>query len=726
MNTDKLNILTDLNDAQREAVLATEGPLLMLAGAGSGKTKTLTHRIAYLVSERGVPPTSILAMTFTNKAAGEMRERILSLLGRDSNSRMFPFMGTFHSVAVRILRREAAELGYPANFLIYDDSDSQAVIKSILRRLQIDEKVFTPRSIGSLISTAKNELIEPSEYVQLSHGQVQAIAAQIYPEYQKELKKAGAMDFDDLIGQLVRLFRTNKELLAEYQKRFAYIMVDEYQDTNTAQYELVHLLAAAHKNICVVGDDWQSIYSWRGANYRNILNFERDYPNATVIRLEENYRSTQNILDAAHHVITKNTARSDKNLFTKLGKGQKVFIEQLTNEMAEGQFIIQTVERLIRENRDLSLSDFAVLYRVNAQSRPLEESFLRHNLSYRIVGGVRFYERREIKDALCYLRFISQPNDTVSFSRIINLPPRGLGDKSLSKLYDYIARNELTLLDGLAQADKIEGLSAKALKSSTDFSELVVATQAEMERLNPRELLEFILKRSGYLQWLDDGSILAAERVENIKELVSVAKLYDTVGVEDFLAEIALLSDIDNTRFDNEAVTLMTMHAAKGLEFKCVFIVGMEEGLFPHSNSAFDAEQLEEERRLCYVGMTRAKQFLFLLNASSRLIYGGVQHNQPSRFLVDIPAELTQSRLGLGSASFGLPSIGNVSAPRDVTELSQEVVETIELNVGDQVSHEIFGQGIVTKIDGDEAEIAFANIGQKRLNLQFAPLTKQN
>ncbi len=707
-----MNILEGLNQAQREAVMAPDGPLLMLAGAGSGKTKTLVHRIAYLVADKGVSPSEILAVTFTNKAAGEMRERILRLLGRPAGAQIFPFMGTFHSVCVRILRREAANIGFPTSFVIYDDNDSVAITKDVMKKLQLDEKVYNPRAIRGLISQAKNELITPAEYEQMTYGPIQKMAALVYPVYQAELKKAGAMDFDDLIMRTVELFRNEPKILNEYQKRFRYIFVDEYQDTNTAQYELVHLLAKTHKNICVVGDDWQSIYSWRGANYRNILNFERDWPEAQVVRLEQNYRSTQNILDAAHQVIAQNTNRSDKKLWTDAGKGQKIFVEQLTNEITEGHFIIQTIERLIREDKTLSLNDFAILYRVNAQSRPLEETFLRHNLPYRIVGGVRFYARKEIKDALCYLRFLAGGNDSVSWTRVANLPPRGLGERSLARLADYALRNELTLLEAMQKAQQIPNLTTKAAKSFVEFAEFMTRARLDSDKLTPAETLEYILKRSGYLDWLDDGSVLAAERVENIKELISVAKTFDKSTLDDFLSEIALLSDIDNTNFDGESVTMMSVHAAKGLEFAAVFIVGMEEGLFPHANSIFDAEQLEEERRLCYVGMTRAKQYLFMLNAATRLIYGATQHNAPSRFLSDIPTELIQTKLGLGSSlSTSLPE-------------TFEEIERPHVQVGDRIYHEVFGEGIVTFVEDEEAEIAFEGIGQKRLNLNFAPLKK--
>ena len=709
------NVFDGLNDAQREAVETVDGPVLMLAGAGSGKTKTLTHRITYLISERKVHPSNILAVTFTNKAAGEMRKRINRLLKLDENDKSsLPYLGTFHSIANKILRREAVNIGYPNNFLIYDESDAQAVVKGIMRARGLDEKVFTPSAIRNNISSAKNELLDPTHYAQLASGKLQEIAAEIYPAYQAELKKAGAMDFDDLIMQFVRLLETQPDVLKKYQTTFAYIMVDEYQDTNMAQYKMIRLLAEVHHNICVVGDDWQSIYSWRGANYQNILNFEADYPEVKVIKLEQNYRSTQHILDSAHSVITKNTTRSDKKLWTEQGAGAKIVLEQVSDERAEGQFIISTIDRLLSENRELTRSDFAVLYRTNAQSRSLEESFLRYNIPYQIVGGVRFYERKEIKDVLAYIRFIYQPQDIVSLGRIINVPPRGIGDKSWQLFTDYLRSDGVSTMEALLGADEIPGLSTKATKSFIDFGRSIERFSSMVEKNTVSGLIDAVLRQSGYLDYLDDGSLLAADRIENIREFIGVARGYDQLGLETFLTEISLISDLDNYSDSTDAVTLMTLHAAKGLEFDTVFMAGMEEGIFPHSRTFFEPHELEEERRLCYVGMTRAKSRLYMVHASSRMLYGNTQHNVPSRFLSDIPAEYTQSTA----------HISQTDSWSDFPSDEFEVRELIKLSPGDRVNHPKFGDGVVIDIGSHDVSVKFGHGGVRTLSLEYAPLSK--
>lgn len=707
------HLLEDLNKPQREAVEAADGPILMLAGAGSGKTKTLTHRIAYLISARGVAPSNILAVTFTNKAAGEMRSRINALLGRPSEDRHYlPFLGTFHSIAVRILRREAAHLGYPSGFVIYDEADAVAVVKRVMRSLSIDEKVFNPQAIRNQISSAKNELIGPGNYTKLAVGRLQETAARVYELYQSELKKAGVMDFDDLIMQLVRLLMENPEILERYQRTFTHILVDEYQDTNHAQYQLIKLLAA-HQNICVVGDDWQSIYSWRGANYENILNFERDYPAAKVIKLEQNYRSTQSILDAAHSVIAKNISRSDKKLWTDKSSGPKVVIEQVRSELDEGQFIIRTIDQSMSQKRTMRYHDFAVLYRTNAQSRQLEEAFLRYNIPYQIVGGLRFYERREIKDIIAYLRLLVAPNDMVSFNRAINLPPRGLGDKSLAIFREYHSRGEATIIETASEAEQIDGLSARARRSFVDFAAILKDITNRLNELNVGEVVELLLKRVGYLDWLNDGSLTAEDRAENVAEFIGVAKNFNVDSLEDFLSEIALISDLDTIREGGEAVTLMTLHAAKGLEFDTVFMTGMEEGIFPHSRTFFEPTQLEEERRLCYVGMTRARRQLFMINASSRLLYGSTQHNPPSRFLMDIPSEVCESDRGLSGQT----------AVNETVEKSPRPL--LEVEIGDWVQHDSFGAGQITDKENSEVVVNFEQHGIKKLSLAFAPLKKR-
>lgn len=704
----------------------------MLAGAGSGKTKALTHRIAYLVAEKGVAPANILAVTFTNKAAGEMRERVLKLLGRrPDDKRYLPFIGTFHAICVRMLRRDHAVLGLSSSFTIFDAADSLSAVKQAMRQLQIDEKQYAPSLIANLISSAKNELVGPTEYAKYAKGGAQDVVARVYPVYQQTLASASALDFDDIIMKTVQLLG-NKEALGRWRQQFKYILIDEYQDTNHAQYRLTKLLAAEHKNICVVGDDWQAIYSWRGANFQNILDFEKDYPQAQVIKLEQNYRSTKNILDAAHAVISKNMVRSEKELWTQAPGGEGVSVLSVGDQDHEGDVICQTVDRLVRQSyavkkgtRGLAtgyeLRDFAVLYRVGAQSRSVEEAFLRHNIPYKIVGGTRFYERKEIKDALAYLRFLHNPNDVINFSRIINLPPRGLGDKSLERLFTYSRGHGLSLMQALETAAEIEGLTPKAKAAFVQFHALITSLRAEIENLSVGGLLERALHDSGYLRYLDDGSVLAGDRIENVKELLSVTETYNELGLEGFLEEIALISDIDNYSTESNAVTLMTLHAAKGLEFPVVFMPGMEEGIFPHGRAGFDQSELEEERRLCYVGMTRAKAKLYLMHARERLMYGQFQHNPPSRFLLDIPAAVQDSpNLNLSTES----SLREEWSPGDQSHEPEVAEEKANLKAGDKIRHAKFGAGIVVSLEGDELTAAFEGIGTKTLSLSFAPIEK--
>jgi ATP-dependent DNA helicase UvrD/PcrA len=1108
-------LLAELNDEQRRAATTITGPVLILAGAGSGKTKALTHRIAYLVAEHHVRPLNILAVTFTNKAAAEMRGRVLTLLGLPPDNRSyFPFIGTFHGIALRLLRANAAAAGLPSNFLVFDAADSQAAVKRALRTAAIDDKKFTPSLIGNLISSAKNELIGPTKYAKLAAGQAQGVAAKVYPLYQAVLAEAGALDFDDLIFRTVELLRTQPEILAKYQEQFQYIMVDEYQDTNHAQYQFTKLLAAAHHNLCVVGDDWQclvpdtlvetkdgfkeiqqiksgelvksasgygktgyfkvlkqktfhytgeilsiatasgrelkctpnhvtfarlaksesyfvylmysrimgyrigvakgtrfdgknhdiglrvragqeradrmwiirvcqtraeatyiealfaykygipmlvfhafanrsmqfgqeyindifekidtreratklmadlqlsfdyphflpqattrngikrvnvnvilfgdkrassvspwsasrisanttdkhdlvffedigytvrsgradthrseihnldyghieqvleelrkhsddlevskyafmtsrkflfmpasqihpgmmvpsaqddtiiedqvtsitrshysgpvydldidkvhnyvaagiavhnSIYSWRGANFQTILDFEKDYPEATVIKLEQNYRSTKPILDAAHAVIAKNRVRSEKKLWTKRDGGAGLGLVNVYNEIQEAEWVVRQIQELqVAEKRELY--DFAVLYRTNAQSRSLEEGFLRAGLPYKIVGGTRFYERKEIKDTLAYLRFIYQPDDAVSFGRIINMPARGLGDVSLQRLEQWRQTNlggapesstapapaapPANLLDAARAADQVPGLQAKAVSALKAFAALIDDLRTKAATLDPAALLDLILKRSGYLAALDDGSISAADRIENVKELLSVAETYNGLGLQAFLEEIALVSDLDNYSQESNAVTLMTLHAAKGLEFPVVFMIGMEEGIFPHSRALFDVEQMEEERRLCYVGMTRARERLFLIYANSRLLYGATNHNPPSRFLLDIPPELQAAGSEWGSAgrtavaghsagagSWSAATLTGAGLPASEAQAAahRETMLGLQLAPGDRIRHAKFGDGLVAEVTGDEITATFVGLGQKRLSLAFAPIEK--
>lgn len=629
-------LLDDLNPQQQEAVLTTEGPVLILAGAGSGKTKALTHRFAYLVQEKGISPLQLLCVTFTNKAAREMGERVGRLLRQPEQAwrQQFPWLGTFHSICVRILRRELdqAMLGYSARFVIFDDGDSLSAVKRAMNELNLDPKQVNPRAILGQIGGAKNELVSPEEYGNFAMGPFQQAVHQVYERYQALLKGANALDFDDILLKTLELFEQHPEILAQYQERFRYLMVDEYQDTNKAQYRLVKLLAKKHRNIFAIGDDWQSVYSWRGADFRNILDFHKDYPDAKIIKLEQNYRSTQTILDAAQSVITKNEERSDKKLWTDGPVGTPITVVECLNEKDEGDFIVREVQGLARNGSYTgvrSLDDCVVLYRTNAQSRLLEETFLRSGVPYRIVGGVRFYERKEIKDLLAYLRLLHNPQDWVSLERIINLPARGIGPKTVAGLRGL----DLSDLDALPiKVRPFFALMAKIRLEIGNFKTVAA-------------LLESLLNQIEYRKYIKDGSIEGESRWENVQELLGAAE--KASQLEEFLEEVSLVQDADTVsqskqaRFEG-AVTLMTLHAAKGLEYPVVFIAGMEESVFPHSRAFDDKQQLEEERRLAYVGMTRAMKRLYLLYAVERRLYGLLQANPPSRFIQEIPETLME------------------------------------------------------------------------------------
>lgn len=705
------SILDGLNENQKLAVETTKGPVLILAGAGSGKTKTLTHRIAKLVAD-GVSPYNILAVTFTNKAAKEMRERVGALLGQDGNNRSFmPYMGTFHSICVRLLRQDGEAVGIPKNFVIFDESDRQSAIKQACKQLSVDEKQFKPSAISGMISAAKNELISPDEYTGTATLPAQKVAAKVFPIYERTLRDAGALDFDDLIGRTVSLLNNNPEFAIKWQQQFSYCMVDEYQDTNNAQYKLIKLLLSKDKNICVVGDDWQSIYSWRGADFRNILNFERDFPGATVIKLEENYRSTKNILDAAHRVITKNQQRSDKELWTKAGSGSPVQIVQVQSEAHEGESIVAK----IKSQTSLKVrrySDFAVLYRTNAQSRSLEEAFLRYSIPYKVIGGVRFYDRKEIKDIMAYIRLVYQPEDVTSFLRVVNVPTRGVGAKSLEKFFDWASDQQLPLSQALSQVASCPTLSGKAHKGLISLGNMLSDLRAQKDDLGVAPFIDAVIRRSEYLQYLDDGSLQATDKTENVKELISVAKEYESLGLDGFLEEVALVSSADDSSTD-DAVTLMTLHAAKGLEFPVVFMTGMEESIFPHSRALFDAMEMEEERRLCYVGMTRAREELFLYHANTRMLYGSSQHNPPARFLSEIDSEHSLEH------TEAQPMF---SAKLPEQDMHYEPEQQSNVAVGAKVKHQLFGVGTVVEVDGDMLSIAFKSKGVKKLNASFAPL----
>jgi DNA helicase II / ATP-dependent DNA helicase PcrA len=602
------DVLTGLNPEQQKAVSQTEGPLLIQAGAGSGKTKTLTHRIAYILQSKLALPEQILAVTFTNKAAKEMRTRVAELLGQNPDNRSFlPYMGTFHGVCVRFLRQDGEHIGVPRTFVIYDESDRLAAVKQVCKSLSIDEKSFPPRTISSLISSAKNEAMSPSEYAGKANSPAQKAAASVFPGYQKVLKEAGALDFDDLISKTLLLFETVDEIREKWRKHFRYIMIDEYQDTNSAQYKLIKLLVNEDTNIAVVGDDWQSIYSWRGADFRNILRFEKDYKNTTIIKLEQNYRSTKPILDGAHAVITKNQQRSDKKLWTAITSGRPIQIVSVSTERAEAETTVRRIKNAV-DGGLRKYNDHAVLYRTNAQSRSIEEAFLHYGVPYRIVGGQRFYDRKEIKDIIAYLRFIFQPADYVSFERIVNVPTRGIGSVSLNRFYEWQQQNGLSLIQALGRSAEIPKLPAKAAKGLLEIFDIVRSAEVAMDNSAVVEIIDGLIRRIDYLAFLSDGTPSGEARQENVKELLSVAKEYNELGLAGFLEEVSLVSDLDNTDFGNDVVTLMTLHAAKGLEFPVVFLMGMEETVFPHSRALYDQQEMEEERRLCYVGMTRAKE----------------------------------------------------------------------------------------------------------------------
>ena len=684
--------------------------MLILAGAGSGKTKTLTHRIAHILAAKKATPAGILAVTFTNKAAGEMRSRIANLLGYDPKKRAFmPFMGTFHSICVRILRQDGENIGVPRNFIIWDEGDRLAALKQVSRSLSINEKTYPPRLLAAIISAAKNEMISPREFTASAASPAQHTAAKAFPVYEQLLKEAGALDFDDLIGQAVQLLAAKKKIRDKWQTQFKYVMIDEYQDTNSAQYRLIKLLTGPQRNIAVVGDDWQSIYSWRGADFRNILNFERDYPGTEVIKLEQNYRSTRNILDAAHQVISPNKQRSQKKLWTRVGSGQPVQIIQLSSERTEAEAIIRRLQAAI-DIGARSFNDFCVLYRTNAQSRAIEEILVRHGLPYRIVGSVRFYERKEVKDILAYLRLIYQPQDKISFDRIVNVPARGIGAKSLDAFNRWRKSKGYRLLESLEKISDCQDITAKARNGLAELADIITGFRVQMDELPPTTLIDSLLKRLDYIKYLQDGTVQGEARIENVKELLSVAAEYNDLGLAGFLEEVSLVSELDQTNFGGDAVSLMTLHSAKGLEFPVVFITGLEEGILPHSQSLYEPAEMEEERRLMYVGMTRAKEELFLTYANSRILYGGRLSNPPSRFLSDIE-EVT-------NISPQVDSLEEAAAPE--TELRY----VPELSQGDGVKHQLFGKGTVLEIEGDNVTISFGGRGTKKINIAFAPLVK--
>jgi DNA helicase-2/ATP-dependent DNA helicase PcrA len=721
-------LLEGLNPAQREAVAATEGPVLVVAGAGSGKTRVLTRRVAHLIRDHDVSPFAVLAITFTNKAAGEMKERVADLVGPVAHNM---WVSTFHSACARILRREAHRLGYRSAFSIYDSADSLRLTTMCVRDLDLDPKRFPPRNIRATISNAKNELIDYESYQHQGDGFYHEKVADVYRLYQQRMVEASAMDFDDLLMLTVELFQAFPDVLAHYQERFRYVLVDEYQDTNHAQYVLVNLLAQQHHNVCVVGDQDQSVYGFRGADVRNIVAFEKDYPDAKVVMLEQNYRSTEIILDAANAVISNNMARKPKRLWTDLGKGENVVTFEAQDEHDEAAFIAEEVTDLEKAGRPLS--DIAVFYRTNAQSRVLEELFVKFGIPYQVVGGLKYYDRREVKDALAYLRALVNPDDTVAFRRVVNVPKRSIGDTSVGHVDRFAEAEGLSFWEALARSDENTRLSNRAQRSIKEFVALIdhLASQAA---LGPRAALEAILSESGYMDWVrSERTIEAMGREENLKELVSAAADFEETGpasigqadwdeldglrrVELFLESISLVTDVDSME-DTSAVTLMTLHNAKGLEFPVVFITGMEDGVFPHMRSLGEPTELEEERRLCYVGITRAMEQLYLTRAWSRNLWGGTNYNPPSRFLGEIPDELVTKATRAKRRS---------SLER--TTVKHPTVTESDIGVGDRVRHSHWGTGNVTEIvgagDRAEAYVNFDGQGVKRLLLAWAPLER--
>lgn len=721
------DVLKGLNPQQREAVATTEGPLLIMAGAGSGKTRVLTQRIGYLLRNKRVAPWSILAITFTNKAAREMRDRISAIAGPVAED---IWISTFHSMCVRILRRDIDRLGYNRNFTILDTGDQLSVIKQCQKDLNIDTKKFDPRAILAAISSAKNELKDPKQYGNLIGDPFQSVAHQVYELYQKKLKSNSALDFDDLIMITIQLFQEVPEVLEFYQKKFQYIHVDEYQDTNRAQYLLVRMLADKHHNICVVGDSDQSIYGWRGADISNILNFEKDYPNATVVKLEQNYRSTKRILQAANSVIQNNLGRKPKNLWTENDEGQKIFVFKADAEQSEAYFIVDRIQRGIREGKQYR--DFAVLYRTNAQSRVVEEVFLKSNIPYGIVGGTKFYDRKEVKDILAYLRLISNPDDDISLQRIINVPKRGIGQATVDKIAAYAGQNGMSMYRAIFEIDHI-GLAGKTAKTVLEFAQMIEALEQMNEYLSVTELTEEVLKRIEYREmYKAEGTLEAKARLENIDEFLSVTldfeKKNEDKSLISFLTELALVADIDSVdEEDNDnKVIFMTLHSAKGLEFPVVFLIGMEEGVFPHTRALFEDAEMEEERRLAYVGITRAEKELYLTRAQMRTLYGRTTMNPPSRFLDEIPSELIEGEEPEAKApvrSFQRPTMA-ARAP-----IQQGADVQADWKVGDKVEHGKWGHGTVVSLkgqgDGVELDIAFsAPVGIKKLLAKFAPIKK--
>lgn len=740
-----------LNPEQMRAVLTTEGAVLILAGAGSGKTKTLTHRIAYLIDAKKVSPEHILAVTFTNKAAQEMRERIEKLLSQSEAAEygarvVPPHMGTFHNICAKILRKEIEVLGYGRSFNIVDDQDQQSLVKKAMKELEMDPDQIRPRSLLEAISKAKGGQIDPDQFLLQAGSYYEELAAKVYVRYQKELKDTNSLDFDDLISLTVKLFQEHPKVLEKYQDTFRYIMVDEYQDTNYLQYLLVHLLAKKHGNIFVIGDDYQSIYGWRQADIRNILNFEKDYPEAAVITLDRNYRSTQIILDAAQGVIQKNVNQRHKKLWTETIEGELITLCPAEDEEAEARFVAEYIKKACEGGR--KANDFAILYRTNAQSRIVEEMFLRYSINYKIIGGLKFYQRKEVKDVIAYVRLFQNPRDILALERIVNEPKRGIGRATLDRWIEFTRKNEMGVLDAAYElSSEKSDLRDGKIKAIREFADIFLKLREETKRrddLKFPELLDKLSRESGYFDSLADGTGEGETRQENVRELLSVAQKFSdmnlSTALEHFLEEVALASDTDELNGQSEAVQVMTVHSAKGLEFPVVFLLGLEEGVFPHSRSALSPHEMEEERRLMYVGITRAKEKVCLLYTEQRTIFGSTQVNPPSRFISEIPAhlitELEKVRSGmLGKRHFRKSFHSFPASSKKVmlpSSLSQEKTEvSFENSVtpdgvrpGDMVEHPQFGSGLIVSLQGTLATIAFKRSGVKKMMLGVAPLKK--
>lgn len=704
-----MNSLEGLNPAQLAAVQQTSGPLLILAGAGSGKTKTLAHRIAYLLQHESIWPNEILAVTFTNKAARELRERVWRLTeGRDGEvpRSYMPWMGTFHGICVRLLRQDGSAIGVAPNYVIYDEDDRQSLIKQAMKELSVDSQQIKPRAVSSIISNAKNELKTPADFEAAANYPHLQTIAKVYARYERLRKTAGALDFDDLLIEAVRLLRDQPEIRERWRTHFKHILIDEYQDTNAAQYAIVKYLVNDSQNICVVGDDWQSIYSWRGADFTNILNFERDYPTATITKLEQNYRSTNAILAAAQAVISKNKVRTDKKLWTDRGEGAPVEAHQAYDEAEEASLVAGRIGTHVSIGAR-SYSDFAILYRMNAQSAPLERALRLSRIPYQLVGGVRFYDRKEIKDIIAYLRVIYQPNDRVSFSRIVNVPTRGIGTTSLERFLTWQGETGNDIITSLTTVHDAYGLTPKAKKAlGTLGAHLQELRDLLMTQATPSDIIERLLQLTSYRTYLRDGTPQAEEREENIGSLLSDVRIF--ADLPEFLEETALLASSDTAAGDDK-VTLMTLHAAKGLEFPVVFMVGMEEGIFPHSRVYESGPaELEEERRLCYVGMTRAREELHLTYARSRLQFGQRGYNQVSRFIADMGNQ-----------------IAAISEPTYAAESQDDFYDdTLPFDIGDRVRSAALGSGEVMDIDGLAVTVRFDGGNIKKLNAEYAHLEK--